>query len=119
MHGNIAPRSNRRQTTRYAFNGLVPARIVLPGVGDIEAIYIDVSRSGLGILCSSLPLGIGDSVELFIDGQPPINLEVCWIRIPLPEVFAEVKPMLRLGLRSHLDEVNLVECFDLMSCLDR
>lgn len=119
MQKSTVSRLDRRSATRYAVNGLVPARLSFPGEEAIEVVYIDVSQRGLGILCRAMPIAIGDSIELAIEGQQPIVLEVCWARIPLRDASSDLPPMLRLGLRSRSSDVDLVQEFDALSCLDR
>ncbi|MFY7929581.1 MAG: PilZ domain-containing protein [Oligoflexus sp.] len=117
MKAYLRALSDKRGEIRYGFSGLVPARLLDEKDRDLDVVFINVSRQGLGILLQGDAFRVGDTMRLVIEGQAPCLLNVRWvIQAKLMET-APLEDLTRMGLYCAEPETDLVAKLKAFACV--
>ncbi len=110
--------TEKRGEVRYGLSGLVPATVQGTDGVDIEAVMIDVSAAGLGILTSSFSNRVGDILQLCIEGQASIEMTVRWMRRPSMGDWTGSQTLTRVGLAAQKGQDSLLDRLEPFACID-
>ena len=111
----------RRNDIRYSVSGLVPMELKKEDGTSIDAVFLDASRTGVGMIVEPT-LKVDQQMMLKLSGSYELQVSVRWIKKPVGFNSSNGPSFHRAGLSLIMDEnnpkLNLLEILENFNCVD-
>lgn len=106
-----------RDEVRFSLSGQLPVSFRLMRTESaFEALFVDISSRGLGLLVDGLHVNIGDQVEMKSDAGRTYSFQVIWVK--KTRMKGTSSELLRIGLHSTEKGLDLLQDFAETSLID-
>ncbi|NRA67873.1 MAG: PilZ domain-containing protein [Pseudobacteriovorax sp.] len=106
----------RRLEVRFNLNGLIPLSLISGNGRVLTAIFVDVSRRGLGLIIEP-SLRVDEEITLKIAGSKDVPMSVRWVKKPLGVTAPGVPSFHRTGIC--IDTTKISGTLDLTRVLEQ
>jgi len=113
----INPLIENRDEVRFSLSGKLPVSFHYgPQNKTIEALFVDISHQGLGLLINDQNLNIGDIVSMQTEQGKTYSFQVIWLK--KTRMRGTASELIRVGLQCKDSQVDLIKDFADSSLID-